>query len=118
MEKSIFVYITNPSKKEAERIALHLLQKRLIGCANIIGPTVSLYKWKGKVTKEREFILVGKTLEGYFKKIKNEVEKIHSYSIPCISKIVVDFNERYWKWLKNEIIKRAPVAQRGRAGAS
>ena len=33
--KYIFVYITNPTKKEAEKIARHLLEKRLIACANV-----------------------------------------------------------------------------------
>lgn len=98
----IFVYITNPSKKEAKRIALHLLKKRLITCANIF-PAESNYWWKGKIEKAKEYILLAKTIEKNFEKIKKEVKKIHLYSIPCITKVKVEANEDYEDWLKKEI---------------
>ena len=31
----VFVYITNPTKEGANKIAKHFLKKRLIACANI-----------------------------------------------------------------------------------
>jgi periplasmic divalent cation tolerance protein len=48
MSKPVFIYITNPSKKEAKRLAKHLIEKRLIACANIF-PIESLYWWKNKL---------------------------------------------------------------------
>ena len=98
----IFVYITNPTKQEARKIAKYLLKKKLIACANIFSIN-SLYWWKGKIADEGEFVLIAKTLEKNFKKVKEEVEKIHSYSIPCIIKIPVSANEKYFKWLKSEV---------------
>ncbi|HID71734.1 MAG TPA: divalent cation tolerance protein CutA [Thermoplasmata archaeon] len=35
--------------------------------------------------------------------LKKEVEKIHSYSIPCIVKIPVSSNKKYLDWLESEI---------------
>jgi len=96
--KHIFVYITAPTKKEAGKIARHLLERRLIGCANIF-PIESLYWWKGKIEKSGEFVLLGKTKEKNYGMIIKEVEKLHSYSIPCVAKLPVDFNEKYGKWL-------------------
>ena len=37
-------------------------------------------------------------------KIVKEIEKIHSYKIPCIIKIPVKANGKYDKWIKNNII--------------
>lgn len=51
--KYIFVYIANPTRKEAERIARHLLKKRLIACANVFSAE-SLYQWKGKIEKTKD----------------------------------------------------------------
>lgn len=99
--KPIFVYITNPTKREAEKIARHLLEKRLIACANIF-PVESLYWWKRKIEKAKEFVLIGKTKEKNYRRIIKEVEKIYSYSIPCVAKFPVDFNEKYKKWLIRE----------------
>ena len=99
----IFIYITNPTKQEARKIAKHLLSKKLIACANIHSPVNSLYPWKGKLADETEYVLIAKTLNENFEKVKKEVEKIHSYSIPCIIKIDVSSNQKYFDWLISEI---------------
>jgi periplasmic divalent cation tolerance protein len=103
MVNFIFIYITTPTKKEARKIARHLLQKKLIGCANIF-PIDSLSWWKGRIIDEKEFVLIVKTKKNNFERIKKEVEKIHSYEMPCIVKIPVSSNEKYYKWL-NKITK-------------
>ncbi len=99
----IFVYITNTTKEEARKISKYLLDKKLIACANIFGPINSIYPWKGKIADEEEFVLICKTIEENFEKVKSEVEKIHSYTVPCIAKIKVEFNKKYADWLLSEI---------------
>ena len=95
------IYITNPSEAEAKKIAVHLLNNKLIACANLF-PINSLYWWKGKIKDEKEIVLLAKTTEENFEKIKKEVESIHSYSIPCVLKIPAEANERYSGWVKGE----------------
>lgn len=102
MSSLIFIYITNPSEKEAKRIAKHLLEKKLIACANIF-PIKSMYRWKGKINYEKEFAMIAKTISKNFEKIKNEVEKMHPYKIPCIIKISVQANDPYSAWLRNSV---------------
>lgn len=102
----IFVYITNPTEKEAEKISRHLLEKRLIACANIF-PIKSLYRWKGKICRDKEFVLIAKAPAGNYAKIKKEVKKIHSYEIPCIIKITAAANPEYAAWVKKETQKSA-----------
>jgi periplasmic divalent cation tolerance protein len=97
----ILLYITNPTKKEAEKISRHLLENRLIACANIF-PVKSLYRWKGEIADENEFIVIAKTTENNFEKVKNEIERIHSYEIPCVIKIKASANKKYFKWLEKE----------------
>jgi periplasmic divalent cation tolerance protein len=101
-ERMIFVYITNPSKKEAERIALHLLKKRLIACANIF-PVDSRYWWMGTIEKAKEYAILAKTLEKNFGKVKKEVKRIHKYTIPEIAKIEAEANKDYEDWLRKEV---------------
>ncbi|MFH0820093.1 MAG: divalent-cation tolerance protein CutA [bacterium] len=98
----ILVYITNPSKAEAKKIAEYLLKKRLAACVNIF-PIESMYRWQGKIVDEKEFVLIAKTKKENFNKVKKEVEKIHSYSIPCLIQIPAKANEKYFKWLKREV---------------
>jgi len=98
----ILVYITNPTKKWAEKIAKVLLKKRLIVCSNIF-EIESFYWWRRKIEKAEEFVLIGKTIEKKYKKIKKEVEKIHPYEVPCVLKIKAEANKGYLNWLKSEI---------------
>jgi periplasmic divalent cation tolerance protein len=98
----IFVYVTNPNKKEASRIALHLLKKRLIACANIF-PIDSAYWWKDKIEKTKEYVLIVKTKEENWEKVKTEIKKVHPYTVPCITKINVEANKEYENWLKNNV---------------
>ncbi len=99
----ILVYITNPTKEEAKKIAKHLIEKKLIACANIF-PISSLYNWDGKLADESEFVLLGKTKEENYERIVSEVEKIHSYDIPCILKLPMEANENYKNWLEKELL--------------
>ncbi len=101
-ENMILIYITNPNQKIAEKIALHLLKKKLIACANI-SPIRSFCFWKGKLEKSREVVLLVKTRDKYWLKIKKEVEKIHPYEIPCILKFKIDANEAFSSWVNKEV---------------
>ena len=100
----IIFYITCKNKAEAEKISFHLIKQKLIACANIF-PINSLYKWKGKLQKDKEYVLLAKTIKTKVKQVEKEVKKIHSYDIPCIIKKEVTANKEYLRWIKNEIKK-------------
>lgn len=99
----IFIYITCPNKKEAEKIGLSLIKKRLAACCNIF-PIESIYWWQGKVVNDKEVVLIVKTLEKNFKKVEKEVKRLHNYEVPCILEIAIKKgNLNYLNWLKREI---------------
>jgi len=96
------VYITCKDEKEAVKISKHLLEKKLIACSNM-HPIRSMYWWEGKMVDEKEVVIMAKTLEKHYKKIKEEVSKIHSYDVPCVLKINAEANESYDKWVHEEV---------------
>ena len=98
----IFIYITNPDKKMAMKVARILLEKRLVGCVNIF-PIESMYWWKKKIEKSKEYVAIAKTSEKNYARVRREVKKIHPYSAPCIVKLKVWPNHEYSEWLKGEI---------------
>ncbi|MEM3127222.1 MAG: divalent-cation tolerance protein CutA [Candidatus Woesearchaeota archaeon] len=97
----LLVYTTCKNKQELEKIASHLIKKKLIGCVNFF-PITSLYKWKGKNVKDKEICLLLKTQPKNFKKIQREIERIHSYECPCIIAVNAKANKKYERWLKSE----------------
>ncbi len=95
----IILYVACKDNAEAKKISKHLLEKKLIACANLF-PIESLYNWKGKLTEDKETVLILKALKNNYKKIKGEIKKLHSYDTPFIGKINVDVNKEYKKWSK------------------
>ncbi len=75
---------TFPSEKEALFAARHLLEKRLIACANIHNHVTSLYRWEGAVTEGTEAVLIAKTREELVPEAIAAVKNLHSYQLPCI----------------------------------
>ncbi len=93
-----FLYVTAENTLEAQRISKHLLQRKLIACANIF-PVESVYRWKGKMREGKEAVVILKTMKNKVAAVRKEIEKIHSYEIPCITEIEVKPNGKYGKWL-------------------
>jgi len=103
MPKITLLYTPVSSKKEAKNMARALLEQKLIACANILGSSLSFYPSKNKIKKEKEVILLCKTLPKNAAKAKKQMEKLHSYDCPCILEIPAMANPKYIEWMKNEV---------------
>ncbi|PIN80097.1 divalent-cation tolerance protein CutA [Candidatus Woesearchaeota archaeon CG10_big_fil_rev_8_21_14_0_10_32_9] len=97
----IIVYVTHKNLEEAKKIASHLLEKKLIACANFF-PISSSYWWKGSIETSDEIVSLLKTKNENWIKLKNEIKKIHPYETPCIMKLNVEANEDYESWILKE----------------
>ena len=97
----IIIYTTNPNQEQAEKIATHLLKKRLIACVNHI-PSKSCYWWKKTIENKNEIISIFKTKSENWEKIKKEIKSIHQYETPCIIKISIEANQEYEDWINKE----------------
>jgi len=97
----MLVLVTCGSRNEAARIAQGVVSKRLAACVNILSaPVDSVYRWKGKVEKAREFLLLIKTSRGRLVALRREVEKLHSYEVPeFLAVSVAAGSPRYLAWL-------------------
>ena len=98
----VLAYITCKDEREAKHIAINLLRKRLIACANIF-PIKSIYWWQGKIASGTESVIIAKTISKKYKKVEQEVIKLHSYRVPCILRINAVSNKEHEQWLNKEI---------------
>jgi len=95
----IFIYSTFSNKKEARKIGGGLVRKKLAACVNIF-PIDSIYRWQGKIVKDKEFAAIIKTRKQNFKRIEKFILENHSYETPCIIEIPVGrANKKYLNWL-------------------
>ncbi|WII71313.1 divalent-cation tolerance protein CutA [Bdellovibrio sp. 22V] len=102
----ILFYIPCPDKACAEKIAKALLEEKIIGCANIIPGMESMYWWEGKIETSSEYILILKTLKtpDAEKRIRERVQALHPYEVPCVMTLpVLGINDSYKKWLEESM---------------
>ena len=97
----IILYVTHKNLENAQKVASHLLQKKLIACANFF-PITSSYWWKGKIENSEEIVSLLKTRKENWEKVKSEIKKIHPYETPCIMKINAEANADYESWINEE----------------
>ena len=96
------LYVICKDKKEAGKISMHLLRKRLIACSNMF-PVQSMYRWNQKIVNDAEYAVLAKTSNKNYKKAVDEIKKIHSYEIPCILRIEAKANKEYEDWANKEM---------------
>ncbi len=92
------IYITHPTEKVAQDISNHLIEKKLVACANIF-PIKSAYWWQGKTEQGDEFVSLVKTRPDLWKSVCAEVEQLHPYDTPCMMKWEVEANAKYEQWI-------------------
>ena len=97
------LYIPCKDKQQAMDISAHLLNRKLIACANII-PSISMYIWKGNLETNEEHILLAKTTDQKYRHIENEVLRLHMYDCPCITAWKISHvNSAYKKWVSSMV---------------
>jgi len=102
----IIVLVTTGTKEEAKKITRNLLDRKLIACANIMGPVSSLFRWKEKINQENEFLVLMKTRSALFEKLATAIKQIHSYEVPEIIAVPITKGEpSYLEWLNGSLRK-------------
>ena len=101
MTDKILVISTCAAEADAERLAGALLVAHLAACVNILPGVRSLYRWKGEIKSEAEFMLIIKTSRDLFPALRAEIEKLHPYEVPELLALpVLAGAENYLNWLE------------------
>ena len=97
---ALVIFVTVGSEDEAEKIAEGLVEERLAACVSIVPKIRSIYTWKGKVEREEELLLIIKTKEELFERVRDRVKELHSYEVPEIIAIpVTNGLKEYLDWI-------------------
>ena len=98
------VLTTAGSQDEAHKIARTLVDRRLAACVNIIPQIQSIYRWQNKVEDAQEWLLLIKTTNQAFERVRDTIRELHSYELPeCISVSVEDGSAAYLNWIKESV---------------
>ena len=100
---AIIIYCTVPDKRIAQEIAKYVVKHHFGACVSMIDKVDSIFSWDGEMEKEKEVMLMIKTLRTNFQKIKKLITEIHPYNVPEIIAVpIVDCSEEYLEWIAHE----------------
>jgi periplasmic divalent cation tolerance protein len=109
MTEFIVVYVMASSAAEGERIAATLVEERLAACVNCVDGVQSVYRWEGKVERNRESLLIVKTRADLLSRLANRVRELHSYTVPeVIALPILQGDQGYLQWLAEQLRKCDP----------
>jgi len=98
------VLVTCASVGEARRIGRSVVEKKLAACTNILVGVESIYRWKGKVERAREVLLVMKTTAARLRELESEVKHLHSYEVPEFVVLpIVAGSQEYLEWVGKSV---------------
>jgi periplasmic divalent cation tolerance protein len=104
MTNQRIVLTTAASNEEAQKIAHALVERRLAACVNIISLVQSVYRWQGKVESADEWLLVVKTTQAAFERVRDAISELHSYDLPeCIALPIDDGSPNYLDWIADSV---------------
>ena len=103
MTNAVRVETTIDSREAANALAKQLVERRLVACAQVVGPISSTYWWEGKVTTDEEYLIVCKTAKARVDDLRSAINELHSYDVPEILAVDVDSgNPAYLDWIESE----------------
>ena len=102
----VSVYAVFADADEAERIGRTAIEERLAACVNILGPTRSIYRWKGKIETAEEVAAIFKTHHWRADALIARIAELHSYDVPAIASWPIDkILGSYADWVEDTVIR-------------
>jgi len=105
MRRWLLVFITTPTRHQAQTIGRRLVQERLAACVQVFGPVTSSYRWQGRLERSREWLCLVKTERRRLDQVVALVKRLHSYQLPELIALPISAGSPdYLKWLGAELV--------------
>ncbi|HYM38204.1 MAG TPA: divalent-cation tolerance protein CutA [Nitrospiraceae bacterium] len=104
--RPIIVLMTAASKQQAGRIGRALVKAELAACVNVLPGIRSIFRWEGKISNEREVLIIAKSRSDLFDRLASEVKRIHSYQVPEVIAVPLTHGTAdYLAWIQQSTRK-------------
>jgi periplasmic divalent cation tolerance protein len=102
MATDIVVILCTAAPDTAAAIAEELVGRRLVACVSVV-PVQSTYRWKGKVCREPEHLMIAKTTKTRADAAVATMRSLHPYEVPEIIVLPVTAGHApYLDWVRQE----------------
>ena len=98
------LFTTVPNVRTARKIAEGLVSARLAACVNVLDKVSSFYRWRGRLERSGESLLVIKTVKRNFDRIRKYLDTTHPYELPeLIALPVLWGSKEYLTWVEKSV---------------
>jgi len=98
------VLTTVKNRVEAKRLAERLVSEKLAACVSTVPNVTSVYRWRGKVERAREVLVVVKSSMKKLDRLIPRIKELHSYEVPEILALRIERGlPEYLKWLRESL---------------
>lgn len=96
----LMVFCNFPDSVSAENVAEVLVSERLAACVNLLPESFSIYRWEGKVVRDREIPAIFKTTSDRYPALEARLKELHPAQVPEILALPVWTGlPAYLRWL-------------------
>ncbi|MEV5970878.1 divalent cation tolerance protein CutA [Streptomyces sp. NPDC051921] len=111
----VTVRTTTDARAKADALARGAVEARLAACAQVSGPTTSVYHWRGAIETAEEWQVEFKTTEARYPALEAHLLAAHDYETPeILATRVTRAGADYARWVEQETAAapaiEAPVA--------
>lgn len=104
MANYLLMFSTFTNRAEAVAVAAELVDRRLVACAQISAPVLSVYRWQGNTERTEETTLTLRTRSDRYPEVEAALLKLHRYENPEIIAVpIVVGSERYLQWIDENV---------------
>jgi periplasmic divalent cation tolerance protein len=101
------VFTAVEKREDAELIARTVLEEKLAGCVQIVGPIASTYWWNGALESSEEWLCIIKSERSLYPELERSIKRVHAYEVPEIIALSINMgNGDYFRWLDSTITKK------------
>ena len=105
---AIVIVTTVGDEEQGNLIARELILRRHAACVNMVAGVKSFYRWRGKICRDDEYLLVIKTLEAEYDAVAATIQELHSYDLPEILAFSITQGEpAFLDWIVSSLDKEA-----------
>ena len=102
----ILVLTSVGTEEQALQIGEELVRRRYAACVNMVPSVRSIYRWKGKVCEDSEYLLLIKTLAREYRDVVASIKRLNSYELPeILSMSLRDADADFCAWIVGMVEK-------------
>jgi periplasmic divalent cation tolerance protein len=103
-EAAVIVLTTWPASADPGAFATTIVEEKLAACVNVLPVMDSVFRWQGRVDRERERQLVMKTSRATLEALQVRIVSLHPYDVPEVLVLpVIGGSAEYLRWLAESV---------------